>query len=218
MRHLEFLIEDQSGGHLLNLILPQILPDGVTYKVKEYKGIGSIPKNLNAKSDPKTRALLNLLPGLVRGYGNAFKNYPKDYKCGLIIICDLDQKDKDQFEQEVMELIEGCEPHSNAYFCIAVEEGEAWLLGDPDAVMLAYPTIKTAILSSYKFDSICGTWEKLADMVEEGGAAALRTAGYQSIGSAKCRWAQEIGQHLSVERNKSPSFQAFVSTINQFLQ
>lgn len=218
MRHLEFLIEDQSGGHLLNLILPKILPDDVTFKVKEYKGIGSIPKDLTVKCDPKTRILLNQLPSLIRGYGNAFNNYPKEYKCALIIICDLDQKDKDQFEQEILDLIDACEPKPNTFFCVAVEEGEAWLLGDPDAVLAAYPSAKPAMLNSYKFDSICGTWEKLADIVEVGGAGSLRTGGYQTIGAAKSRWAQKIGPHLLVERNKSPSFQAFVSTINQFLQ
>ena len=48
---------------------------------------------------------------------------------------------------------------------MAIEEGEAWLLGDIPAIQSVYPNAKNAVLNGYENDSICGTWEKLADAV-----------------------------------------------------
>lgn len=60
-------------------------------------------------------------------------------------------------------------------------------------------------------DSICGTWEKLADAVFPGGSAALGGEGYPKIGEEKARWAAAIGSQLDVAANASPSFQVFRS-------
>ena len=68
---------------------------------------------------------------------------------------------------------------------------------------------KNAILNQYIQDSICGTWEKLADAIHSSGSAGLLKSGYPEIGIAKCRWAQSIGIHMNVEQNKSKSFQVF---------
>lgn len=45
------------------------------------------------------------------------------------------------------------------YFCIAIEEMEAWLLGDEKAIEEAYPQAKMPLLRKYVHDSIVGTWE-----------------------------------------------------------
>lgn len=89
----------------------------------------------------------------------------------------------------------------------AIEEGEAWLLGDRQAVREAYPRAKEAVLATYVQDSICGTWEKLADAVHPGGATKLRERGWQAIGAEKSSWASSIAPHMDVQRNVSPSFQ-----------
>lgn len=69
--HFEILIEDQSGKKALDILVPKIIGDDHTFNVHPYKGIGRIPKNLGAKGDANKRILLDQLPRLLRGYGNA---------------------------------------------------------------------------------------------------------------------------------------------------
>jgi hypothetical protein len=98
-------------------------------------------------------------------------------------------------------------------FCLAIEEGEAWLLGDIPAVKQAYPKAKGAVLQTYENDSICGTWELLADAVYEGGAKALKDKGWMAVGVEKSRWASEITPLMDVAGNKSPSFRSFCACL-----
>lgn len=94
-------------------------------------------------------------------------------------------------------------------FRIAIEEGEAWLLGDKEAVRKAYPNAKDRVLTHYIQDGICGTWEVLADAVYHGGAAKLGKLGYPKIGEAKHEWAARIAPLVRVEENESHSFAVF---------
>jgi hypothetical protein len=73
-------------------------------------------------------------------------------------------------------------------------------------VKLAYPTAKDNVLATYTSDSICGTWEKLADAIYVGGSQKLRGQGYQKIGAEKSAWAIDISPHMNVDNNCSPSF------------
>lgn len=68
---------------------------------------------------------------------------------------------------------------------------EAWLLGDIPAVKKAFPRAKDGLLHAYINDSICGTWEHLADTVFKGGRQALIKEGWQSIGREKSIWAEK---------------------------
>lgn len=187
-----------------------------TYKIHEYKGCGSIPKGMKTTADPSARNLLNQLPKLLNGYGQTFKSSTKDY-C-VVVICDLDKRNKESFLQELNQVLENCHAKPNTKFCLAIEEGEAWLLGDIDAIKTAYPKAKMNILKSYKNDSICNTWEKLADAIYEGGASKLQNLGYQAIGSAKCEWAEKITPHMNLLINKSPSFNNFLTVLEELKQ
>ena len=113
------------------------------------------------------------------------------------------------FKQELMSVLNTCNPRPKALFRIAIEESEAWLLGDQAAVKSAYTNAKDAVLNSYVQDSICGTWEILADAVHSGGSKPLKRLGYPEAGKAKCDWAGDIAPHLNIESNKSKSFQVF---------
>jgi len=75
--HLEVLVEDQSGKKMLDALVPKIIDPAHTSRVHAYKGIGRIPKGLKAKSAPERRILMDQLPRLLQGYGNAFSKYPK---------------------------------------------------------------------------------------------------------------------------------------------
>lgn len=119
--------------------------------------------------------------------------------------------------QELDTILHSCNPQPCASFCLAIEEGEAWLLGDVAAIKAAYPRAKDRVLQSYVQDSICGTWEKLADAITPGGAQKLKQAGRQAAGYEKVLWAAHITPHMHVERNNSPSFQAFCTRIRTLL-
>jgi len=114
-----------------------------------------------------------------------------------------------------MESSTPCNPKPETRFCFAIEEGEAWFLGDLYAVKRVYPKAKDAVLDSYINDSICGTWEKLADAVYPGGSSTLSKNGWQVIGAEKSKWAEAITPHMNVANNKSPSFCYFIRKIQE---
>jgi hypothetical protein len=145
------------------------------------------------------------LPKLLRGYGKSFQNFP----AAVVVVVDLDDKDCLVFKQEMLDILNTCYPQPKTLFRIAIEEGEAWLLGDRNAVKTAYPGAKEQILNAYRQDSICGTWEKLADAVYPGGSQKLQQLGWPYTGQAKCEWAKKIAPHFDVECNQSKSFQVF---------
>ena len=207
--HFEILIEDLSGKKALDTLMPNLIGLEHTFKVHAYKGIGRIPKQLVSNADASKRILLTQLPKLLRGYGNTFANYPEDYPAVLILICDLDSKCLKAFRDELYALLNTCDPKPETRFCIAIEEGEAWFLGDIPALKKAYPKARDAVLNTYINDSICGTWEKLADAIFPGGSAALSKKGWQAIGAEKFKWAERITPHMDVNNNASPSFGYF---------
>ncbi|MBU1194289.1 MAG: DUF4276 family protein [Proteobacteria bacterium] len=204
--HFEILVEDQSGKKALDILIPKLIGIENSFKVHPYKGIGRIPKNLCGKVDISKRILLMQLPKLLRGYGNTFANYPKDFPAVVILICDLDAKCLKVFREELFTILNACVQKPETRFCVAIEEGEAWFLGDIPALKKAYPKAKDAVLNAYVNDSICGTWEKLADAIYPGGSAALSNKGWQAIGSEKSEWAGKIAPHMDVNNNASPSF------------
>ena len=124
-------------------------------------------------------------------------------------VVDADDKDCMAFKQELIGVLNACNPRPQTLFRIAIEEGEAWLLGDRAAVKSAYPNAKDAVLNSYVQDSICGTWELLADAVYSGGSKLLKKMGYPAAGVAKWDWAGKIAPHLDIDSNGSKSFQVF---------
>ena len=208
--HFEVLVEDESGSVALKHLLEKILgPNGSvhSWEVHAYKGLGRIPKNLRGVTDPKKRILLDRLPKLLQGYGRSLKSLSQP--AAVVVVVDLDTRDCRTFKQELLAVLNACRPRPRTLFRIAIEESEAWLLGDRDAVKAAYPGAKDSVLNGYVQDSICGTWEVLADAIRPGGAARLKASGYPEKGIAKREWAEKIAPHVDVDRNRSRSFQVF---------
>ena len=216
--HFEILVEDRPGKTMLDLLIPKIISDQHTFEVYAYKGVGHIPKNLTRSTDARKRILLDQLPRLLRGYGKTFAGYSPNYPAAVIVVCDLDDKCLKAFRQELFAILNACDPKPETRFCIAIEESEAWLLGDILAIKEAYPNARDNVLRSYENDSICGTWELLADAVFSGGASGLKDRGWQVVGREKSVWAEKITPHMDVDNNASPSFRYFREKIRDLTQ
>lgn len=214
--HFEILVEDQSGKEALEILVPTIIGVDHTFKIHSYKGLGRIPKVIPKLNNGSiaSRVLLNKLPNILRGYG---KSLPRDFGA-VFVVCDLDEKNKEDFLCELKMVLKSCNPKPNVRFCLAVEEGEAWFLGDIPAIKSAYPNAKDAVLNGYVNDSICGTWELLADALYKGGAAELKQGGFQTVGSEKSKWANNISPYMDIENNLSPSFCFFRDQLIQFIK
>lgn len=204
--HFEILVEDKSGKTALDILVPKIINSTHTYNIHAYKGIGRIPKNLGNNKNASKRILLDQLPRILRGYGKAFSSYPESYSAAVIVVCDLDNKTLKDFRHELYDILNVCDPKPETRFCIAIEEGEAWFLGDIPAIRAAYPRANNTVLNSYVNDSICGTWEYLADAIYSGGSNALKSKGWQVVGAEKSQWAERISPHMNISENLSPSF------------
>ena len=214
--HYEVLVEDKSGSIALDIALAKILGPNHSrhsWRVRPYKGLGRIPENLDAAANPMQRLLLAQLPRLLRGYG---KSLDPDMAC-VVVVVDADDKDCIAFKQELLHVLHACDPPPRVLFRIAVEESEAWLLGDRQAVLTAYPRARTSVLDDYEQDSVCGTWEVLAAAVLPS-RARRKALQWPESGIAKCRWAETIAPHFDVERNASPSFRAFRDGIRRLAQ
>lgn len=204
--HIEILVEDSSGKVLLESLVPKIIGawgSPHTWNIHHYKGIGRIPKGLSPQGDPAKRILLDQLPRILQGYGN------KPGIDAVLVVVDSDRRNCIDLLGELKALAANCRPSPNTMFRLAIEEVEAWYLGDRQALLAAYPKAKSKILDGYIQDSVCGTWEVLADAVCAGGAIAIKSAGWPLPGQIKHEWAANIGPILDIERNASPSFRKF---------
>ena len=170
-----------------------------------FRGKGRLPNNLYETPSRQNQQLLNNLPSLLRGLGRSLD----ESTSVVVVVVDLDDDDCLRFKQDLLNVLNTCNPRPITLFRIAIEESEAWLLGDRAAVKAAYPNARDAVLNAYAQDSICGTWEVLADAVHQGGAAKLKQLGFPADGEAKCEWARNIAPRMNVDSNQSKSFQVF---------
>ena len=201
--HIELLVEDSSGEKLLEAVLPKLLGEQGnphSWRVHAYKGIGRIPKNLNAGADPAKRILLDQLPRLLQGYGRT------PGIDAVVVVLDTDKRNCMDFLAELKTLAASCNPAPKTVFRLAIEEVEAWYLGDRLALKQAYPHIKVAVLKNYVQDSICDTWELLADAIYPGGSTVIKKKGWPLPGQVKHEWASKIGPLLKLDENASSSF------------
>ncbi len=216
---LEILVEDASGKRMLEHLVPRILENReeprryriINIQELKHRMMAKMPRD-RARTIPWDELLFETLRAQLRNYANAFsRSKPKV----IVVVVDIDYHDYEIFLSQLESLLDDCEPKPQAVFALAVEEGEAWLLGDRTAVKIAYPFAKDAVLEQYVQDSICGTWEFLADAVYRGGSDRLSAIGYPEIGRVKFEWAERISPHVDAARNQSPSFQRFCEKLNQ---
>ncbi|MDR2344980.1 MAG: hypothetical protein LBE18_02850 [Planctomycetaceae bacterium] len=217
----EILVEDASGKIMLEHLIPQIIGYGNGHKIRviniqdlKHRVMSRMPRRL-AKTLPWDSILFQTLSIQLTAYRKSF-----EAGIGLIVavIVDLDYRNYDEFLLQMNELFCcSCEHKFSGNVFLAVEEGEAWLLGDKRAILKAYPFAKKYVLDSYVQDSICGTWEWLADAIFRGGSEKLTEIGYPQIGREKCQWADNIAKYMDTENNTSPSFITFRDGLKQLV-
>ena len=127
----------------------------------------------------------------------------------IIVVVDSDNRNCAEFLAELKSAARRCGSGDKTLIRLAIEEIEAWYFGDSMAIKTAYPNAKVAVLNTYAQDSICGTWEILADAVVAGGSKAIKKNGWAAVGQVKHEWAAKIGRHMNLEANSSPSFKKF---------
>lgn len=211
--HIEILVEDSSGKRLLEHLVPRILGqngDAHTYRFHAYRGVGRIPIGLRATTEARKRILLDQLPKILTGYA-ATKGID-----AVVVVLDSDGNDCRSFLAELVALAAKVGAPETV-FRLAIEEVEAWYLGDREAMRAAYPKAKLDAAKNYSQDSVCGTWELVADVLHKGGRKALKQKGAPLPGDLKHEWAEKIGPLLDLERNQSASFHQLVSGIQRIV-
>lgn len=214
--YIEILIEDKSGGILVEKIMEKYVMDkkNIAYRIHSFKGIGKIPLKVKKISQIKSKKLLIDLPMYLKGMSASLENIPG--KKAIFVILDSDDEDCAKLKKDLIQMYQGLEISLQVFFCIAVEEMEAWLLGDNEAVLKAYPMAKKQLLQKYVQDSVIGTWEYLADIVYKGGLQSLKrnASSYYEIGMFKCECAESIGALLDIRKNASQSFNYFIKKLD----
>jgi len=194
--HIDFLVEEASAEAALQNLLPKMLGPEVTFGISPHEG----------KAD-----LLAKLPGRLRGYR---KWIPEHHF--IVVLVDADADDCRELKSR-LELIAreagfstpaaASERGFRVLNRLAIEEVEAWFLGDVEAVRAAYPRTPATLAHRAGFrdpDHIAGgTWQALQRV--------LQRAGYYPTGIPKVEAARAISAHMQPERNRSKSFRVFRS-------
>ena len=212
--HFQFLIVDQSGQSLIELIIEKLQenhPD-ITCNYKAFRGIGGFTKK-NTVKETKDGKLLNDLTTYLAGFNKSLGGID----AAVFVVLDNDKREPEAFRKELEAVAAGRMITIDHVFCLAIEEMEAWLLGDEAALLQAYPNAKISALRSYVQDSICGTWEVLADVIYPGGCKKMNKdhPAYTGKGKIKNEWAQNIGAFMNIHNNQSPSFNFFIHEIER---
>lgn len=174
--------------------LRRFLPPGHSFVVIRHRGKGKLSRDPLKVPDVRREGLLDQLPAKLRAYGKEL-NPATDR---LLVLVDADDDPCLDLKRRLAELLESCDPRPVVLFRIAIEETEAFYLGDPAAIRKAFPQARLQRMRHYIQDSICGTWELfqrvIGDPIED-----------------KVDWAERMAPHLGTDwqgksANHSPSF------------
>lgn len=217
---IEVLCEDLSFRPILEKVLGDIVSSrnarGRKHElhIHPHRGKGYIPKDLYQKPKFERSGILDMLPAKLRAYQRCVAIRPML----VVVVLDADDDDPDQLYQNLEFQIRKFNPDNLFVIGIAVEEMEAWLMGDWTAIVRAYPDANHKAWKRYKQDSVEGTWEALADVTEgKKKRRKLEEEGYPAVGSYKYRWATRISRYIDPVRNESPSFRKFYERFQRIL-
>lgn len=192
------LVEGPSDRAFLEPLAKKVL-QGIQVRVHPHQGKGSLPTDVSAPPSRTRRGLLDQLPSKLRGFAQS-----RPRPAGVLILVDADDDDCAALAQEIARVATSQAPGLEVIVRIAIEESEAFFLGDLAALKRAYPQADMALARNYVPDSICGTWELLGTVIGDDGAN-------------KVAWAEKIGPCLSpsLARSRSPSFKALLRALTR---
>ena len=198
--HVVFFLEEPSAEAFFSEFLPRVAPAGMTSQLIVFQGKPDLMKNLTAR---------------LKGYGGWI---PDDWR--IVVLVDEDREDCRGLKAalEASAAAAGLLTKTSAggqrftvLNRIAVEELEAWFLGDVEALRAAYPGVPANLGAQAKFrdaDAVTGgTWEALERV--------LQRAGHFPGGIGKIDLARTMARHLTPEANRSRSFQCFMAGLSQ---
>lgn len=198
MMKLELILEEPSAEGALRLIMPKIIRQRATVNYI----------NMRNKS-----RLLQELPSRLRGYRSLIDNGDD---IGIVVLIDRDSDDCAQLKSrlELMARDAGLGTKTStkdARFIvvnrIAIEELEAWFIGDHEALKKAFTSLRgKSFPKSFANPDSCGTWEHLHRFLKKQG---IYKGSYPKIAAAKA-----IAMHMEIERNTSKSFRQFVRGVD----
>jgi len=203
--HIEFLVEERSAEVALRYLVPKIVGADHSFRIHPFNG----------KQD-----LLSKLAQRLRGYARWL---PENSL--IFVLVDRDRDDchdlKELLEREALasRLATLTHPDPGGGYRVvnrlAIEELEAWFLGDIEALVAAYPRLAKHRSGLARFqrdpDSVRGgTWERLEKI--------LRRAGYYRSGLRKIENARLVSEHMDPKRNASRSFQVFCEALKRAVQ
>ena len=200
--HFEVYVEAPSAEAALDILIPRIVGDGHTHRLY----------NLHDKT-----TLLRELPKRLQSY----RQVPME-GMRIVALVDRDRDDCADLKQELERMAAAARlatrsaPRSGRRVPImdtriAIEELEAWFIGDVPALRVPYPKIPITLDRQATFrdpDAVAGgTWEALE--------RALQRHGYHAGGLAKIRLAREVAPHMDPDRNRSQSFRRFRDALRE---
>jgi hypothetical protein len=196
--HLEIIVEEPSAETALRALLPRLLRPGDDFSIIAYRG--------------KTQMFQSLARDLGR-----YKGYMPPGRRVLVLV-DRDRDDCRQLKRQLETfaaqagLRTKTHPAADGTFQvvtrIAIEELEAWFLGDPAAVQRGFRRVKAAHFKGCEDpDAIAGgTAEKLGRILHAAGEIS-------SPKLPKGEAASRIAPHLNPDTNASASFRHFCGAV-----
>ncbi|SHJ26595.1 protein of unknown function [Hymenobacter daecheongensis DSM 21074] len=192
-----FLLEEESAEAALKLLVPHLLPAGCVPRYRVFEGC---------------KDLLGQLQPLLQGYRRRLAQ-PGQQDLRVVVLLDADGVGPRRLaEMEAKATAAGLLTYGQAtagqefhvFNALAVQELEAWFLGDREAITAAYPAVRGQHFKglSKDPDTITDTWERLQQLLQKAGYPAAKT---------KVKWAETITPHLDPARNESASFRYFVA-------
>lgn len=192
----DFLVEEPSAKAALEHLLPRLLPAGCTYRVRAFEG---------------WQDLLGDLKAVLQGY---HRRIVREGEADLRVVVLLDgdgicARCKASLEEKAAEVglltktSAGPGQPFHVLNRVAVQELEAWWLGDRDAIMAAYPDVKPHHFKGQ---------DRNSDQPLKPNDAlwsVLKQGRYFLSGKRKTQWATDISQQIDPARSDSASFRYF---------
>ncbi|MBI4700723.1 MAG: DUF4276 family protein [Deltaproteobacteria bacterium] len=148
------------------------------------------------------RGLLDQLPAKLAAFGRCLD--PATDR--VLVLVDADAEPCAELLENLERLRCSIEPAPIVLFRIAIEELEAFYLGDLRALRRAYPSFDARDARAYRPDSICGTWELFGRVIGD-------------PGGSKVAWAEAMGKVVTTrpQESRSPSFKKLCAGLQRIV-